>query len=84
MATATRALRPEAPDWFHLVALIHDLGKMMALPQLAGKAWMGISDIWRYYVKLDTQDCALTKIQMLGKEIVHLLANRHPTSLTLK
>ena len=48
MATATRAHCPEAPDWFHLVALIHDLGKMMALPQLAGKAWMGmgISDVF--------------------------------------
>lgn len=45
MATAVRAVRPEAPDWFHLVALIHDLGKMMALPQLAGKEWMGISDL---------------------------------------
>lgn len=53
MATAVRAVRPEAPDWFHLVALIHDLGKMMALPQLAGKEWMGSSDVWRYYVKPD-------------------------------
>lgn len=48
MATAVRAVRPEAPDWFHLVALIHDLGKMMALPQLAGKEWMGSSDIWLF------------------------------------
>ena len=27
----------EEYDWFHLVGLLHDLGKVMALPKLAGK-----------------------------------------------
>ena len=71
MATAVRAVRPEAPDWFHLVALIHDLGKMMALPQLAGKEWMGISDL-----EILCEAWCL-RIQMLGRKTAHLLANTH-------
>ena len=75
MATAVRAVRPEAPDWFHLVALIHDLGKMMALPQLAGKEWMGISDL-----EILCEAWCL-RIQMLGRKTAHLLANTHTHTL---
>eukprot|EP00438_Fugacium_kawagutii_P014785 Skav228774 [mRNA] locus=scaffold589:557855:559690:- [translate_table: standard] len=37
VAEAVRAQWPQGPDWFHLVGLIHDLGKLMLLPPLAGK-----------------------------------------------
>jgi len=37
LQAAERCRGQGAPDWLQLVALIHDLGKVMALPQLAGK-----------------------------------------------